>query len=150
MAVSRGAYLKRGPLFTSKATFIRCVRPDESSSTLRVHYLSDGGATVAFRVRKAEFLVPATLLLKALRETTDREVFASLCGASSGKGEKGVGASLLSESAERMLRAAKRLRIHTQDEALAYLGARFRGVMYLPDVRDGVKRAGRRGFVPSE
>ena len=35
MALKRGAYHKRGANYTDMATLIRCVRPDQSSATVR-------------------------------------------------------------------------------------------------------------------
>lgn len=43
MALRRGAYLKRGANYTEAATLLRCVRPDQSSATVRCHYLQVGG-----------------------------------------------------------------------------------------------------------
>eukprot|EP00884_Botryococcus_braunii_P010470 jgi/Botrbrau1/19424/Bobra.0338s0050.1 len=39
MALKRSSYLKRGPDFTEYVTLMRCVRPDESSATVRCHYM---------------------------------------------------------------------------------------------------------------
>ena len=44
MALNRGAYTKRGPNYTPKATLLRCVRPDLYSATVRCHYLTDGAS----------------------------------------------------------------------------------------------------------
>jgi DNA-directed RNA polymerase I subunit RPA2 len=35
MALRRSAYLKRGANYTNVATMLRCVRPDQSSATVR-------------------------------------------------------------------------------------------------------------------
>ena len=43
---------------------MRCVRPDMTSMTMRVHYLNDGRATVAFTLRKREYFIPVALLLR--------------------------------------------------------------------------------------
>lgn len=42
LALNRGAYQKRGPLYTSTATLLRCVKPNMESQTVRCHYLTDG------------------------------------------------------------------------------------------------------------
>jgi DNA-directed RNA polymerase I subunit RPA2 len=68
MGLKRGAYLKRGANYTPWATMIRCVRPDQSSATVRLHYLADGGVNFAFTMRKAEYFIPVGILLKCFVE----------------------------------------------------------------------------------
>ena len=74
-AVIRPSFTNRGTEYTKFACQIRCVRPDQSSKTLTLHYLSSGGATLRFSLRKQEFFVPALLVLKALKDTSDREIY---------------------------------------------------------------------------
>lgn len=52
----------------------RCVRPDETSATVRCHYLTDGTANFAFTMRRQEFFVPVGILLKCFLEVSDREL----------------------------------------------------------------------------
>jgi DNA-directed RNA polymerase I subunit RPA2 len=68
MGLRRGAYLKRGANYTPVATLLRCVRPDQSSATVRCHYLTDGGVNFAFTVRRAEYFIPLGILLKCFLE----------------------------------------------------------------------------------
>lgn len=68
MGLKRSAYLKRGANYTPWATNIRCVRPDQSSATVRLHYLADGGVNFAFTMRKAEYFIPVGILLKCFVE----------------------------------------------------------------------------------
>lgn len=70
MGLKRGAYLKRGANYTPWATMIRCVRPDQSSATVRLHYLADGGVNFAFTMRKAEYFIPVGVLLKCFMEVS--------------------------------------------------------------------------------
>lgn len=58
MGMVRGAYSRRGATFSEFATAIRCVAADESSTTIRVHYLTTGGARLAFVLRRQEFFIP--------------------------------------------------------------------------------------------
>ena len=58
MGMVRGAYARRGKSYSEYATAIRCVAPDETSMTVRVHYLNTGGARLAFVLRKQEFFIP--------------------------------------------------------------------------------------------
>ncbi len=55
----------------------RCVRPDQSSATVRCHYLTDGTVNFAFTSRRQEFFIPAGLLLKCFLEVGNW----ALCGA---------------------------------------------------------------------
>lgn len=50
MAITRGAFKNRGPGYTDKGVMMRCVRPDQSSITMTLHYLHSGSAM--FRVRE--------------------------------------------------------------------------------------------------
>eukprot|EP00951_Prasinocladus_malaysianus_P047565 scaffold650983_cov41-Prasinocladus_malaysianus.AAC.1 len=68
MALRRGAYLKRGANYTALATMLRCVRPDQSSATVRCHLLKDGNVNFAFTVNRAEYFVPLGVLLKCFLE----------------------------------------------------------------------------------
>jgi len=127
MAITRGAYTKRGPLYTDKGVSMRCVRASDSSSvTLTMHYLSDGSTTVRFAVKKQEFFLPVVILLKALLPTTDREIYERILG-----GDKGN--THLSDRLLLLLRGAKVYgrALLSQEAALTYLGERFRQV--LPD-----------------
>lgn len=95
MGMVRGAYARRGPTFSEYATAIRCVAPDETSMTVRVHYLTNGGARLAFVLRRQEFFIPVSslsaappsalnssqvaLVLRSLIECSDKEVFDKAC-----------------------------------------------------------------------
>ena len=75
VGLKRGAYAKRGPGFTDTAVALRCVRPDETSAVVRVHYMGDGGARVGVTVGRAEYFVPAGVVLRAL---TAAEIFSGV------------------------------------------------------------------------
>lgn len=126
MAITRSAYVGRGRNYSNKAVSIRCVRDDQCAITLTLHYLTDGTATVRFSVRKQEFFIPVVLVLKALRSTTDREIYERAVA-----GDKSN--TFLSDRIELMLQSGKSYSLHTRDEVLAYLGHRFRVVLDLPD-----------------
>ncbi len=99
MALRRSAYHKRGANYTALATLVRwrdsppsalttsnpswpsspppvlpsrCVREDQSSATVRCHYLTDGTVNFAFTMRRSEYFIPAGLLLKCFLDTSDR------------------------------------------------------------------------------
>ncbi|CAK4078843.1 unnamed protein product [Aphanomyces euteiches] len=122
MAVRRGAFTKRGDLYSDIGVTMRCVRRDQSAVTLTMHYLHDGNATVRLGVRKQEFMVPAGLLLKALYPLTDREIYDRVV-----RGD--VDNTYLAARMELILRESKRFSVYSRDEALAYLGKHLRLVL---------------------
>lgn len=129
-ALRRGAYHKRGPSFTEMATLVRCVRPDESSLTSRCHYLVDGTAVFAITLRRAEYFVPAGILLKCFVDLSDKEVYELLVqGASAEAGHNAFVAS----RAELVLHQAARFGLQTRAQCLEYLGSLFRVALNVSD-----------------
>lgn len=122
MAMKRGAYSSRGPTYTQFATAIRCVAPDEHSSSVRVHYLSDGSARVAIVFRRQEYFIPAGLIIRALAQVSDREVQDAVSSGVPGPGGK----HFSSERITIVLEEVAALGIRTQTQALSYLGEHFR------------------------
>ncbi len=118
-AMERSSFLKRGPEYTRFATSIRCVRLDQSASTVNVHYLETGCVNVRFSIRKQEFFIPAVLILKALTGMTDREIYERIT-------QNDAVASFVAERAELMIREAKPLKLKSRADVLAYLGRHFR------------------------
>lgn len=131
LALHRGAYHKRGPSFTDMATLIRCVLPDESSMTSRCHYLADGTAVFAITIRRAEYFIPAGILLKCFMEVSDREIYEKLVKSAGG----GAHAAFVAERAELLLRQASRYGLHTRNQCVEYLGSLFRVALDIPDRR---------------
>ena len=80
MAIIRGSFVNRGSTYTKYGMQIRSVRPDQTSQTNVLHYLNDGNVTFRFSWRKNEYLVPVVMVLKALIDTNDREIFEGLIG----------------------------------------------------------------------
>ena len=130
LALKRSAYHKRGPSFTDLATMIRCVRPDESSLTNRCHYLADGTAVFAVTIRRAEYFIPAGILLKCFLEVSDKEIYAKLVGSAPSEGGH---AGFVAERAELLLRQAARYGLHTRAQCVEYLGSLFRVALDLPE-----------------
>lgn len=130
MAIERPSYTGRGPAYTKFGIQIRCVRPDETSQTNVLHYLNDGNITFRFSYRKNEYLIPVMMIMKALVETNDKEIFEGLVGAADTKGAKNT---FLTDRVELLLRTYKAYGVYTRDSTRAYLGKRFRVVMMVPD-----------------
>jgi len=140
LALHRGAYQNRGALYTTAATLLRCVRPDLTSQTVRCHMLTDGCVNFAITIRRAEYFIPVGLLLKALVETTDREIFERLgSGAPGGAAGSGGHAAFVAERAELLLRQAARLGVRTRAQCLAHLGKHFRQELEVPEERSDLE-----------
>ena len=45
---------------------------------MALHYLNNGSATLRFTIRKQEFLVPVLVVLRALSDCTDMEIYQRL------------------------------------------------------------------------
>ncbi|KAG5460758.1 MAG: hypothetical protein BJ554DRAFT_7152, partial [Olpidium bornovanus] len=119
----------RGPAYTQFGVQIRCVRPDQSSQTVTLHYLSDGQVVFRFSWRKQEYLVPAVLILKSLLAVSDAEICDDIL--------RGEADTWILERVEGLLRAHKGFGVYTRDQCLAYLGDKFRVVLGLPaDFKD--------------
>jgi DNA-directed RNA polymerase I subunit RPA2 len=131
MAIKRGAFTNRGPGYTSYGIVIRCVRPDQTSQTNALHYLNDGNVNLRFSWRKAEYLVPAMMVLKALVETNDRDIFEGLVGPAGSKGleEK----QFVTDRVELLLRTYKVYGLHTKAKTRAYLGEKFKVILQVPE-----------------
>jgi DNA-directed RNA polymerase I subunit RPA2 len=129
MAISRPGFLARGPTFSKYGVTIRSVRPDQTSQTTVLHYLTDGNVTLRFSWRKNEYYMPVIMILKALAETNDREIAAGIIGTAS-KGQKP--SSFVAERTELLLRTFKAYNLKTRSQTLAYIGEKFRPVLGIP------------------
>ncbi len=130
MAIERPSFKGRGATYTPFATLIRSVRPDQTSQTNVLHYLDDGNVTFRFSWRKNEFLVPVMMILKALVETNDREIFERIVGA---QGSKGSDNTFLTDRVELLLRTYKAYGLYTKSKTRAYLGSKFRVVLQVDE-----------------
>ena len=128
MAISRNAFTGRGPTYSKFGIQIRSVRPDQTSQTNVLHYLTDGNVTFRFSWRKNEYLVPVMMILKALVETNDREIAEGIIGSSSSNTPN----SFVSDRVELLLRTYKAYNLKTRSQTLAYLGEKFRPVLMCP------------------
>ena len=80
LGLNRPSYRNRGPEFTPFATVIRCTRQDNTSLTVGLHLLTSGSARLRLTIRKSEYFIPLVLLLKALRQCSDAEIYERACG----------------------------------------------------------------------
>ena len=131
MAIKRGAFTNRGPGYTPYGIVIRSVRPDQTSQTNALHYLSDGNINLRFSWRKAEYLVPVMMVFKALVETNDREIFEAIIGAT---GAEGIAErQFVADRLELLLRTYKVYGLHTKAKTRAYLGSKFKVILQVPE-----------------
>ncbi|KAI5778499.1 hypothetical protein EDC01DRAFT_634600 [Geopyxis carbonaria] len=126
MAIIRSSFAKRGKSYTTYGVQIRCVRPDQTSQTNVLHYLSDGNVTFRFSWRKNEYLVPLVMILKALVETNDREIFDELLSIKDREN------TFFTDRVELLLRTYKAYQLYTRTETLQHLGEKFRIVLRVP------------------
>lgn len=130
MAINRPSFQNRGPGYTPYGIILRAVRPDETSQTNVLHYLNDGNMTFRFSWRKNEYLVPVMMILKALVETNDREIFEGLVGPA---GSKSTENTFLTARIELLLRTYKSYNLYSKSDTRAFLGEKFRVVLGVPD-----------------
>ncbi|AET38153.1 DNA-directed RNA polymerase I core subunit RPA135 Ecym_2421 [Eremothecium cymbalariae DBVPG len=123
MAIIRPSFANRGASYSPYGVQIRSVRPDQTSQTNVLHYLNDGQVTFRFSWRKNEYLVPVVMILKALNDMSDREIFDGIVGADTSN-------SFLTDRLELLLRSFKKRYPHLQNcrQVLQYLGDKFRVV----------------------
>ena len=126
ISLLRPSFLRRGPSYTQYAVQIRCVRPDQTSVTNTLHYLSNGSAMLRFTLRKQEYVIPIMLVLKALVGASDKEIFEGLM-------MQDYGNTFLSDRVELLLRSFKMYTMHTGEQCLEYLGDKFRVILNLPE-----------------
>ena len=126
ISLLRPSFLSRGPSYTQYAVQIRCVRPDQTSITNTLHYLSNGSAMLRFTWRKQEYVIPIMLVLKALVGTSDKEIFEGIM-------MQDYQNTFLSDRVELLLRSFKIYTMHTGEQCLEYLGDKFRVVLNLPE-----------------
>jgi len=139
LAIQRASYKKRGPTYTDLGVAIRCGRHngDQSSITNTLHYLTTGGATLKFMVRKQEFLIPVILIARALSGSqpsriadlntgsaigiTDEEIYRRIVQGNESNTFLRTRAQLLLQDA-----SVRFPNLNTSDECLAFIGSRFR------------------------
>lgn len=131
MAIIRPSFENRGATYTKYGVQIRSVRPDQTSQTNVLHYLSDGNVTFRFSWRKNEYLVPVLMILKALAETNDREIFEGIVGPAGGKGLESK--QFVTDRVELLLRTYKAYNIRSKAKTRSYLGSKFRVVLGVPE-----------------
>lgn len=125
-SIIRPSFGNRGGAYTPYGVAIRSVRPDQTSQTNTLHYLGNGGATLRFSWRKAEYMVPVVMILKALVGATDKEIFKGII-------QNDFDNTFLTDRVELLLRGFKSYGLYTGTQCLDFLGDKFRVVLQVPD-----------------
>ncbi|KAF2553631.1 hypothetical protein F2Q68_00034939 [Brassica cretica] len=125
----RNSFTGKREGYSDKAVAIRCVRDDQSAVTIKVYYNRNGSARVGFWIGGREFLLPVGLVLKALTETNDEEIYESLnCCYNEhyGRGDGSIGTQLVRERAKIILDEVRDLGLFTREQCRKYLGEHFK------------------------
>ncbi|KAJ3045414.1 DNA-directed RNA polymerase I subunit rpa2 [Rhizophlyctis rosea] len=120
-ALVRPSFQNRGPTYSQFGVSMRCVRPDQTSQTITLHYCNDGAVTLRFSFRKNEYMVPVLLVLRALAEASDQELFERLTMGN-------VEDTFLTDRVELLLKSFRRYSVRTRKQCMSYLGSKF-GIM---------------------
>ena len=131
MAIERPSFTNRGKSYSKYGIQIRSVRPDQTSQTSVLHYLTDGNVTFRFSWRKNEYLIPVMMILNALVETNDREIFEGVVGDADSEGLDKK--QFVMDRVELLLRTYKGYGLRGRNKTRAYLGSKFRPVLSVAD-----------------
>ncbi|GFZ02443.1 nuclear RNA polymerase A2 [Actinidia rufa] len=128
----RNSFRDRREGYTDKAVVIRCVREDQSAVSIKLYYLTNGSARLGFWIQGREYLLPVGVVLKALADTTDHEIYVSLTCCFNEKYERGrgcVGTQLVGERVKIILDEVRDLSLFSRSQCLEHLGEYFQPVM---------------------
>ncbi|XP_024007983.1 DNA-directed RNA polymerase I subunit 2 [Eutrema salsugineum] len=128
MGMVRNSFIHRQEGFSDKAVSIRCVRDDQSSVTIKLYYVRNGSARVGFWLGGKEYLLPVGIVLKALTETNDEEIYENLNCCYNERFERcdgAIGTQLVRERSKIILDEVRDLGLFTRDQCRKYLGERF-------------------------
>lgn len=78
VCLKRSNYKTMGSLFSEYALQIRCFSPDCSVAINQLHYLNNGLCKLVFRYRRERFSVSPIVIIHALVDIVDKEIFRRL------------------------------------------------------------------------
>ncbi|XP_063964205.1 DNA-directed RNA polymerase I subunit RPA2-like [Lytechinus pictus] len=119
LAINRPKWKSRGKGFTEFGVQMRCVRNDQSIVTITLHYLTTGSIVVSFAYNKEIFFLPLLLVVRALVDISDQHIYDELV-----KGKEND--TFLVGCVTGMLRQTHTQNLSSQEQALEYIGERFR------------------------
>lgn len=127
MTVQRETWKRRGKLFTDLGVLIRCVKEDFTSTNNVLHYLSNGTVKFMCSFRKALYILPLVLVLKALVDCPDAYIYEQLT--------QGLEDDLYyKDRIAFMLRQLQQEGLYSREQVRQYVGRSFR--VKLPDLPD--------------
>ncbi|KAI9725380.1 MAG: hypothetical protein M1828_003230 [Chrysothrix sp. TS-e1954] len=130
LAIKRPAFKGRGRLFTEYGIQTRSLRPDQTAQTNTLHYLKDMSLMLRFTWRRSEYTVPLMMILNALLETNDREIFRAILD-STADGVVSSSQRLISQVAG-LLRSYKEWGTRGRTNCRAFLGRKFKPALHIP------------------
>ncbi|KAG5859304.1 DNA-directed RNA polymerase subunit B [Encephalitozoon hellem] len=105
---------KKESFFTGYGVSMRCVGKDEIGHLNSLYYCTDGNVIIKIFYKRSTFLFPLVLILRALVNTTDEELFEALGG-----GDKAI----------HLLKCFAEYNVFSRTECLDYIGSRFLAVI---------------------
>ncbi|KAF7683249.1 DNA-directed RNA polymerase I subunit [Astathelohania contejeani] len=120
LAFKRASFAKKDKGYTAFCVSSRCVGPNEIGQTFFVHYCEDGNLMIRIFYRKREYLIPAILILKALIETNDEEIFNALTSNDDNE--------IAHKRINILLTKLQNKNLHSRKECLTYLGSHFKNI----------------------
>jgi len=123
IALVRPSFENRGPLYTAKATQIRCLRPDLTTLTNTLHYCRDGTCFFRFSHEKNEWLLPLIVVAYLLCDASEAFIYTAFTGGSQDH--------YITERVTLMLQRQQdsQIGVRCQKDARIFLGKRFRHMM---------------------
>ncbi|XP_022662995.1 DNA-directed RNA polymerase I subunit RPA2-like isoform X2 [Varroa destructor] len=126
IAMARNGWKNRGSMFSEFGVSLRSCRRDQSAQNMVLHYLTNGTVQVMITYRKEVYFVPAVLLLKALVNKSDYDIYRTLTqGCENDSFYKGC--------ITNMLRLVQNENILTHQDAKEFIGDKFRIKMYVAE-----------------
>ena len=118
ISIIRPSFCNRGPTVSKFGVQMRSVRADQTALTATIHYCNDGEVLYRFSWRKNEYTVPILLIMRALQQVSDRDIFERI---SMGDYNN----SFLTDRVEMLLRSYRKYSMYTQQECIEFIGAKF-------------------------
>ncbi|XP_042229280.1 DNA-directed RNA polymerase I subunit RPA2-like isoform X2 [Homarus americanus] len=119
LAMTRESWKKRNISYTDKGVLIRCVQADQTSAINVLHYLTTGEAKLEFAVKRELFFVPLIMILKALMDYSDQQIYQHLI-----RGREND--MYFTEKIKNMMRDLHAEGLYTQKVCKEYIGNSFR------------------------
>lgn len=118
----RQSFARKENKFSVYGVQMKCVRSDECSQTITLHYLNNGKVKLRVVINKKEQLIPLIIIYKALYNLTDFDIFNLICS----KYDK---IKSFHDRIEIMLNEGLDMNINSQRDAIEYLGRNYKYVM---------------------